>query len=82
MALVYVVKKPHVSGKIVRWLLLFLKYDFIIMHNLGKIHVVTNALLKLPYIIKPTSVLDQTTNASMFYIELEWLNDVKEVLRM
>jgi hypothetical protein len=26
-------------------------------------------------------VLDQTTNASLFYIELEWLNDVKEILK-
>jgi hypothetical protein len=26
-------------------------------------------------------VFDQTTNASLFYIELEWLDDVKEFLR-
>jgi hypothetical protein len=24
---------------------------------------------------------NQTTNASLFYIELEWLNDVKEFLK-
>ncbi len=32
-------------------------------------------------ITKPISVLDQITYASLFYMELEWLNDVKENLR-
>jgi hypothetical protein len=39
-------------------------------------------LSKLLDITKPTSVLDQTIVASLFYIEPEWLNDVKEYLRM
>jgi len=38
-------------------------------------------LSRLPNITKPTCVLDQTTNASLFYLELEWLNDVKEFLK-
>jgi hypothetical protein len=33
MALVYLVNKPQVSGRIIRWLLLFLKYDFTIMYK-------------------------------------------------
>jgi hypothetical protein len=45
------------------------------------IHVVVDALSRLPYIIEPTCVLDQTTYASLFYIELEWLKDVKECLK-
>ncbi len=69
MALVYIVNKPHVSRKVVRWLLLFLKYDFIILYKLSKIHVATDTLLRLPDITKPTSVSDQTTYASLFYIE-------------
>jgi hypothetical protein len=48
MALVYLVNKPQVSGIIARWLLLFLAYDFIVMYKPGKIHVVTNALSRLP----------------------------------
>ncbi len=36
MALVYLVNKPQVSGKITKWLLLFLKYDFIVVYKLGK----------------------------------------------
>jgi hypothetical protein len=33
MALVYLVNKPHVSGRTTKWLLLFLKYDFIVMYK-------------------------------------------------
>jgi hypothetical protein len=58
MALVYLVNKPHVSGRIARWLLLFLKYDFIIVYKPWRIHAVTDALSILPNITKPTCVLD------------------------
>ncbi len=48
MALVYLVNKPHVSRRIVRWLLLFLEYEFIIVYKLGKTHVVVDASSRLP----------------------------------
>jgi len=48
MALVYLVNKPQVSGRIARWLLLFLEYEFIIDFKLGKTHVVVDALSRLP----------------------------------
>jgi hypothetical protein len=32
-------------------------------------------------ITEPTSVLNETINASLFYTEPEWLKDVKEFLR-
>ncbi len=77
MTLLYLVNKPPISRRVARYLLLFLEYDFIIVYKPGKTHVTANALLKLPNITKPIGVPDQTTNASLFYIELEWLNDVK-----
>ncbi len=58
MALVHLVNKPQVSRKIVRWLLLFLEYDFTIMYKPSKTHVVKDALSRLPNIIKPTYVHD------------------------
>ncbi len=33
MTLVYMVNKPHVLGRITRWLLLFLEYDFIVVYR-------------------------------------------------
>jgi len=56
MALVYLVNKPQVLRKIARWLLLFLKYDFIVMYKRGKTHVVANALSRLLDIIESTGV--------------------------
>jgi len=82
MALVYLVNKPQVLGRIARWLLLFLEYDFTIVYKLGRIHVVTNALSRLLDSIKPIGVPYQTIDANLFYIGLEWLNDVKEFLKI
>jgi hypothetical protein len=81
MALVYLVNKPHVSRKIAKWLLLFLKYDFIVVYKLDRTHVVADALSKLSDITKPTCMLNQTTYVNLFYIGLKWLNDVKEFLK-
>jgi hypothetical protein len=77
MVLVYLVNKPQVLGRIIKWLLLFLKYDFIIVYKPSRTHVVADALSRLLDITKPTSVFDQTTNVSLFYIGPKWLNDVK-----
>jgi hypothetical protein len=51
------------------------------VYKLSKTHVLVDSLSKLSYITEPTSVFDQTTNASLFYAKLEWLKDVKEFLR-
>ncbi len=74
--------KPQVLRRIVRWLLLFLEYDFTIVYKPRRTHVVVDALSRLLGIIETIGVPNQTTNASLFYIKLEWLNDVKEFLRI
>jgi hypothetical protein len=51
------------------------------MYKPGRTHVVANALSRLLDITKSIGVPNQTTDVSMFYIELEWLNDVKEFLK-
>jgi hypothetical protein len=56
MALVYLVNKPKVLGRIARWLLLFLVYEFTIVYKLGRTHVFINALCKLPNNLEPLSV--------------------------
>jgi hypothetical protein len=77
MALVYLVNKPLVSGRIIRQLLLFLEYDFTVVYKPSRTHAIIDSLSRLPNITKPTCVSNQTTYASLFYTELEWLNDVK-----
>jgi hypothetical protein len=46
-----------------------------------KTHVVVDALSRLLDITEPIGVPNQTTNASLFYTKLKWLNDAKEFLR-
>jgi hypothetical protein len=77
MTLVYLVNKPQVLRKIARWLLLFLEYDFIIVYKSSKTHVVVDVLFRLLNTTKPTKVVEQTTDASLSFIEPKWLNDVK-----
>jgi hypothetical protein len=47
MDLVYLVNKPHVLGRITRWLLLLLEYELTIVYKPGRTHVVVDALSKL-----------------------------------
>jgi hypothetical protein len=46
-----------------------------------KTHAVANALSRPLDIKELIGVLDQTIDVSIFYIKLEWLNDVKEFLK-
>jgi hypothetical protein len=40
---------------------LFLEYDFTIVYKPSKTHVIVDALSRLPNIIEPIGVLDETT---------------------
>jgi hypothetical protein len=48
MALVYLINKPQVFDKLVKWLLLFFEYDFKIVYKLGKTHIMSDTLSRLP----------------------------------
>ncbi len=58
MAFVYMVNKPHVFGRIAKWSLLLLEYEFIVVYKLGKTHVVVNVLSKLAISLEPLGILD------------------------
>jgi hypothetical protein len=58
MALVNLVNKPHVFGRIARWLLLFLEYEFIVVYKPSRTHVVANVLSRLLDSSKPLGVLN------------------------
>jgi hypothetical protein len=58
MALVYLMNKPHVLGCIVKWLLLFLEYEFTIIYNPSRTHVMENAFSRLFDNTKPTKVMN------------------------
>jgi hypothetical protein len=72
MALVYLVNKPQVLGRITRWLL-FLEYVFTIVYKPGKTHAIANALSRLLDSSKPLGVSDQSVDVSLFFVELIWI---------
>jgi hypothetical protein len=60
MALAYLLNKPQAFGRIIKWVLLFLEYDFKIVYKFSRSHLMVNALSRLPnktkqlvYLIKP-----------------------------
>jgi hypothetical protein len=81
MVLVYLVNKPQVFGRITRWMLLFFKYEFIIVYKPGRTHVVADVLSILPNSLEPLGVLDQTMDASLFFVKPIWMQEVKSYLK-
>jgi hypothetical protein len=70
------------SKRIVRWLLLFLKYEFTVFYKLGKPHVVVDASSRLPNNSKPLRISDQTVDASLFSVEPIWMHQVRSYLKI
>lgn len=44
----YLINKPNVNGRIIRWLLLLQEFDLTIVDKLGKHNVIAYFLLRLP----------------------------------
>jgi hypothetical protein len=61
--------------------LLFLKYEFTIVYKLGRTHVVVDALSKLLDNLKPLGVPNQIVDASLFFIEPIWMQEIKTYLK-
>jgi hypothetical protein len=68
MALVYLVNKPQIFNIIMRWLVLFLEYDFKIVYKPSRSHLMVDAFSRLPNQTKLVGVLDQTIDAHMFIL--------------
>ncbi len=62
-------------------MLLFLKYEFTIVYKLGRTHVVVDALSKLLDNLKPLGVPNQIVDASLFFIEPIWMQEIKTYLK-
>jgi len=56
--------------------LLFLECDFKIVYKLGRSHLMADTLNKLPNQVKLVGVLDQTIDAHLFILQLDWLQSV------
>jgi hypothetical protein len=69
-----------VLGRITRWLLLFLEYEFTIVYKLGRTHVIVDVLSRLPDNFEPLGVPNQMMDVSLFFVKLTWMQKVKTYL--
>jgi hypothetical protein len=68
MALVYLVYKPQVSDRIIKWLLLFIEYDFKIVYKFSRSHLMADALNRFPNQAKSIGVPNQTIDGHLFIL--------------
>jgi hypothetical protein len=80
MALVYLLKKPQISGRLTRWFFVFVEYDFKIVYKPSRSHLMAYALSILPNQIEHVGVHDQTFDCHMFTLQPKWLQNVYEYL--
>jgi hypothetical protein len=69
-----------VLGRITRWLLLFLEYEFTIVYKLGRTHVIVDVLSRLLDSSEPLGVPNQMMDVSLFFVKLTWMQEVKTYL--
>ncbi|MCO5578895.1 hypothetical protein L7F22_032744 [Adiantum nelumboides] len=83
-ALLYLVNKPCNTGRIVRWFLILLEFDFMVVVKEGIIHQRADHLSRPTNGEKPTGVQDDLPNAYLFNIGMvpQWSKDVAPFLKM
>ena len=74
-ALIYLVNRPVVSGKIARWMLLLQEYDFEVVYKPGRNHVMADHLLQIESGEEPSGVQDQFPDASLFMVHVQPFED-------
>jgi hypothetical protein len=74
-ALIYLVNRPVVSGRIARWMLLLQEDDFEVVYKPGKSHVMADHLSRIESGEDPSGVPDQFPDASLFMVHVQPFED-------
>ena len=77
-ALLYLVNKPCMMGRITRWLLILMEFDFTIIVRKGRTHVLADHMFQIPNGEKPICVDDDLPDAPLFLVDLvpEWAEEI------
>ena len=65
-ALLYPVNKPCLMGRITRWFLILMEFDFTIVVRKGRTHVLTHHMSRIPNGEDPIGVYDELPDAPHF----------------
>jgi hypothetical protein len=73
MVSMYLFNKLQNFGRLVKWLLLFLEYDFKIIYKPDRSHLMVDALNRLHNQIEHVGIPNQTCDAHLFTFQPKWL---------
>ena len=81
-ALMYFVNNPCATGRIVRWFVILLEFDFTIAVKPGRSHQRADHLSRITNGEAPTGVEDDLPDATLFLIDIapRWVEPILEVL--
>ena len=68
-ALLYLLKKPQLTGRLARWMLLLQEFDFTIIHTLGTLHAIADYLSWIEQGEELVGVSDQLPDACIFVVQ-------------
>ena len=68
-ALLYLLKKPTLHGRLARWMLLLQEFDFLIIHTPGKEHAIADFLSRVESGEPPQGIPDQLLDADLFEVQ-------------
>jgi len=68
MALRYIVNKPDLSGRLARWVLLLIEFDYKVKYKLENLHKQADHLSQLSIKLGTCEIDDNFSNANLFSI--------------
>ena len=81
-ALLYLVNKPCTTGRITRWMLILLEFDFTMVVCPRKKHLMADHMSRIPNGEPPTGIDDDLADATLFLVNSipQWSEHIIEVL--
>ena len=70
-ALLYLVSKPQLVGRLARWMLLLQEFNFEIVHTPGRLHAVADFLSRLESGEAAEGISDELPDAPIFHGQVE-----------
>ena len=68
-ALLFLVNKPKLEGRLARWMLLLQEFDYTVVHTPGNQHAVADYLSRLENELEAPGVPDELPDAALFKVE-------------